>query len=298
MHSHDDTHARGTSHRLGVVFALNLCFTIVEIIGGLWTNSVAIVADAVHDLGDTLALGLAWFLERYAQRSGNAVFSFGYRRFSLLGAVVTALVLIVGSVVVLSAAIPRVFAPEAANAQGMLAFALLGVAVNGAAAWKLRSGKTLNERVVTWHLLEDVLGWVAVLVVSVVMLFWEVHVLDPLLSIFITLFVLWNVLRRLKETLVIFLQGMPTTVDRAQIESEIASFSEVAAVHHTHMWSQDGEHHVLTTHVVVDGSPSLAEIDGLRARIKKRLKTLGIGHATLEMEAHSGICADDSLEEH
>lgn len=292
-HGHHRGHHHGASTRLGIAFALNFTFTIIEIVGGLWTNSIAIVADAIHDLGDTLSLGIAWSLERYARRSGNAVFSFGYRRFSLLGALVTALVLVVGSLVVLSHAIPRLIEPEPADARGMMALAVLGVVVNGIAAFRLRGGKTLNERMMTWHLFEDVLGWAAVLVVGAVMLVWEVHILDPLLSLLITLFILWNVVGRLRETLVIFLQGMPDSVDRTHIESKITDFDEVAGVHHTHMWSQDGERHVLTAHVVVQGSPTLPELDALRARIKARLAEQGIDHVTLEMETHSGRCTDD-----
>jgi cobalt-zinc-cadmium efflux system protein len=294
QHSDHNHHHHQASGRIGLVFALNFGFTILEIIGGIWTNSVAIIADAVHDLGDTFSLGISWYLERYARRSGDEVFSFGYQRFSLLGALVTSTVLLLGSVFVLSESIPRLFAPEPANAQGMLLLAVIGLAVNGAAALRMRHGRTLNERMVTWHLVEDVLGWAAVLVVSIVLLFWDIYILDSLLSIAITVFVLWNVFRALKETLVIFLQGVPSSVSREGIEAEIVSVEGVAAVHHTHMWSLDGDRHVFTAHVVVEASPSLAQMDGLRAVIKKRLSGLGIAHATLEMEHDEGQCSDDA----
>jgi cobalt-zinc-cadmium efflux system protein len=158
-------HDHQTTGDIRVVFFLNLGFTVVEIVGGLWTNSTAIVADAVHDLGDSLSLGLAWFLERYSNKSRDATFTYGYRRFSLLGALVNAIVLVTGSVFVLATAILRIIHPEPVNAAGMLGFAVAGIIVNGLAVLRVKKGKSLNAQVVTWHLLEDVLGWVAVLMV-------------------------------------------------------------------------------------------------------------------------------------
>ena len=155
----------GVTSDLRLAFFLNLGFTILEIAGGFWTNSVAILSDAVHDLGDSLSLGAAWYLDRVAQRGRDRRFSYGYLRFSLLGAWTNTTILLVGSVLVMSAAIPRLFQPEAANAPGMIGFALLGVVVNGAAALRLRGRQSLNASVAAWHLVEDVLGWLAILVV-------------------------------------------------------------------------------------------------------------------------------------
>ncbi len=204
-HSSNHVHIRGTGANLRTAFFLNLVFTLLEIVGGLMTNSIAILSDAVHDLGDTLSLGLAWQLDRVAQRGRDQQFSYGYRRFSLLGAIISTVVLIIGSMFILIEAIPRLFTPEHANAQGMIFFAVLGVVVNGLAALRLRGEKSLNARAIAWHLIEDVLGWVAVLVVSIVLLFTDFYILDPLLSILITIYILYNVLKNLKQTLAVFL---------------------------------------------------------------------------------------------
>ncbi|MEQ8516551.1 MAG: cation diffusion facilitator family transporter, partial [Chromatocurvus sp.] len=162
-HSHDE---QARSQRLGLVFFLNLGFTLIEFIGGWLTNSAAIMADAVHDLGDSLSIGSAWLLERLGRRGPSGDFTYGYRRFSLFGALINGLVLLAGSGLVLAAAIPRLFDPVMPMTEGMILLALFGVAVNGYAAWRLTAGKSLNERVLNWHLMEDVLGWVAVLTVA------------------------------------------------------------------------------------------------------------------------------------
>ncbi len=300
-HAHGPGHVHGlpASTRIGTALLLNLTFTVIELVGGLLTNSLAILSDALHDLGDTVSLGLAWRMARLSSRRGDETFSYGYRRFSLLGAVVMSALLIIGGVVVVAEAIPRLLNPEATYAPGMFFLAIGGLAVNGLAALRMRGGRSLNERIVTWHFLEDVLGWAAVLAASAVMWIWSVPWLDPLLSILITLYVLWNVVRHLRETLVVFLQGVPASVKLEDVEQAICAMPGVAGVHHTHIWSQDGEHHVLTAHVVTaPGKVStFDEATRLRSELKKRLAKFGISHATLELEldrCDGPTCSDSS----
>lgn len=270
---------------------LNAFFTVFELIGGFYVNSIAIISDAVHDLGDCLSLGTAWYLDAKSKKSATRTFTFGYRRFSLLGALINSIVLIVGSVFVIQAAIGRILHPEPSNAPGMLVFALIGVAVNGYAAWKTSSGKTLNERVVTWHLLEDVLGWLAVLIVSVVLLFVENNYLDPALSLLITFYILWNVIKRLKETLVLFLQGHPTDINRQEIEDEILKIDHVESLHHTHIWSLDGEHHVFTTHLKLKTGVGIADLLVVKNKIKELMRKYPFEHYTIETELSDEDCA-------
>lgn len=200
MHDYQHDHKGSSSNRIGWAFFLNVSFTIIEFVGGLLTNSTAIMADAVHDLGDSLSIGLAWLLSKLGSKEPNGLFTYGYQRFSLLGALINGLVLIAGSLWVLNTAIPRLFEPQQPHAVGMFWLAILGVVVNGYAAFKLSHGKTLNERVLNWHLMEDVLGWVAVLIVAVTLMFVDWPILDPLLSIAFTLFILVNVVRRKTDT--------------------------------------------------------------------------------------------------
>ncbi|MCB0578244.1 MAG: cation transporter [Phaeodactylibacter sp.] len=283
-------HHHHTNRNLTIAFFLNLAFTVLEVIGGLLTNSVAILSDALHDLGDSFSLGLSWYLDRKSKQKSTEQYSFGYQRFSLLGALVNSLVLIGGSVYIIYEAVGRILAPQHSNAQGMVLFAILGVAVNGYAAWKLSSGRTMNERVVSWHLLEDVLGWAAVLVVAIVLLFKDIHYLDPALSLAITIYILYNVVRRLRDTLHLFLQGVPEGVSAGDIERQLLAVPHVASLHHTHLWSLEGEHHVFTTHVVLEDIQTFGEILEAKRQMKDILKNYPFSHYTIETELDEESC--------
>jgi len=288
-HTHHD-HSGTSESRIRTAFFLNLAFTVIEIVGGLWTNSISVLSDALHDLGDSLSLALSWRFARLAGRSGDDVFTFGYRRFSLLGGLVMGVILFGGGVIVLIEASQRLIAPEAANARGMLFLAIGGILVNGIAAIRMHGGRGIGERIVTWHFVEDVLGWAAVLIASIVMRFRDIPILDPILSIGIALYVLWNVVRRLKDTFVVLLQGMPPGMNLQDVEQTLREIPEVCDVHHTHVWSQDGEHHVLTAHIVIERADTYADVVRVRTRAKERLRTVGIDHATIEVESADRRC--------
>ncbi|WP_028835000.1 MULTISPECIES: cation diffusion facilitator family transporter [unclassified Pseudoalteromonas] len=284
MHNHSHSHSHGKDDRIGWTFFLNVSFTIIEFIGGWLTNSTAIMADAVHDLGDSLSIGFAWILSRFSDKEASDRFSYGYRRLTLFGALINSIVLVIGSVWVLFEAIPRLSNPEMPMAEGMLGLALLGVAVNGYAVFKLKAGKTLNEKVLTWHLLEDVLGWVAVLIVSIVLLFVDLPILDPLLSIGFTLFILFNVLKNLKTTLALFLQATPDEEVQNNIEKAIKAIPEINGIHHMHFWSLDGESHVLTAHLELAHNFEVDKLIRLKQQVAKELSSYNLSHTTIEFE--------------
>ncbi len=287
-HHHHDHHT--ADKRIGLAFVLNLTFTVIEVVGGLLTNSTAILADAVHDLGDSLAIGLAWLLARLGRRPASGRYTYGYQRLSLLGALINALVLIAGSLWVLSEAISRLADPPMPHAVGMTWLAVLGIVVNGAAAWSLHGGRSLNERVLNWHLLEDVLGWVAVLIVGIVLQFVDWPILDPLLSVAFTLFILFNVLRNLRETLRLFLQGVPDDALVETVHEKLLALPHVVDVHHLHLWSLDGEHHVLTAHLVLDIPISAESQREIKEAIRETCRDCGIGHTTIELEQADETC--------
>ena len=286
--SHDHNHG---DKNLKLAFFLNVGFTVIELIGGLYVNSIAIISDALHDFGDSLSLGMAWWLGRKAQSGEDEKFSYGYKRFSLLGALINSVVLITGSVYVIYAAINRIIHPEHSDAEGMMIFAIFGVLVNGYAAWKVSSGKTLNERVVSWHLFEDVLGWVAILIVSIIFKFKDIHFLDPLLSLLITLFILWNVFKRLNETFRIFLQAVPDNLVVNDIKLKLKNIDFVEDVHHVHIWSLDGEHNVFTTHLKTKNITNINEYNVLKSKVNNLLEDYGFGHTTIEIEVDSSSCS-------
>ncbi|MDP4917615.1 MAG: cation diffusion facilitator family transporter [Haliea sp.] len=296
MHNHsleDDA----SSRRIGLVFFLNLSFTIIEFIGGILTNSTAIMADAVHDLGDSLSIGSAWVLNRLGRRSANSEFTYGYRRLSLFGAFLNSVVLIAGSLWVLSEAIPRLADPVMPMAEGMLALAILGVTVNGFAAYRLSKGNTLNEKVLNWHLLEDVLGWLSVLVVSITLMFVDWPILDPLLSVGFTLFILFNVVRNLWATGKLFLQAVPDRALHDKIRKTLLDVDSVSGVHHQHLWSLDGEHHVLTAHIVVDRNFNADEYGRIKSATAEALEQYGLAHTTIEVECSEELCRDGTPEQ-
>jgi len=288
QHSHDDS-----SKRIGLVFYLNLVFSLIEFVGGWLTNSTAIMADAVHDLGDSLSIGSAWLLDRWGNKKADRQFTYGYRRLSLLGALINGLVLLAGSVWVLTEALPRLLDPLMPHTEGMLALAVLGVSVNGYAAYRLSHGKSLNERVLNWHLLEDVLGWVAVLVVALVMQFVEWPILDPLLSVGFTVFILINVLRNLWKTGSLFFQAAPDQETLEAIRQSLFALDQVKSIHHLHLWSLDGEHHVLTVHVRVEPLKDLVEYSRLKATINSALASQNLAHTTIEIEMNEESCRDE-----
>ncbi len=276
--------------RIRTAFFLNLAFTVAEIVGGILTNSMAILSNAVHDLGDSFALGTSWALERVSGKQRTARFSYGYRRYSLLSALINSVILVVGSVVVLTHAIPRLFHPETVSGTGMVVFAVVGVAVNGIAMLRMRGGRKLNERTVMLHFLEDTLGWVAVLLGGVVMRFASVPILDPILSIAITAYVLVKYAGTVRHTMRIFLQAVPQSVDVEDIVRKIKTMGGVQDVHDVHVWTRDGLYNVLTVHVVVSDDTPLRATSELKSKVREMLLSLNIHHSTIEIGRESDEC--------
>lgn len=291
MHSHEQKPRHEDVKNIKAAFFLNLTFTFIELVGGLLTNSVAILSDAVHDLGDSFSLGLSWYFQKVAKKPRTKEYTYGFKRFSLLGAVINSLVLIVGSVVILAHAIPRLFNPQQPDVKGMLLLAVLGVIINGLAVIRLRKGSSINERVVSLHMLEDVLGWMAVLIGAGIMYFIDAPFIDPLLSVAISLFILYNVYSNIRRSLHIILQGSPLELDMEEVKQSIMDINEVQSVHDIHAWSVDGEYNVMTIHVVLKDALTMEEHQRLKLLIRKRLMSMGIQHSTIELESYDEDCA-------
>lgn len=291
---HDHTHdTNQSSKRIGWAFVLNVSFTLIEFVGGILTNSTAIMADAVHDLGDSISIDSAWALSRMAQKGADSSFTYGYKRFSLLGALINGLVLIAGSTWVLAQAIPRLSEPVMPEVEGMLMLAILGVCVNGFAAWKLSAGETLNERVLNWHLLEDVLGWIAVLVVSITLMFVDLPMLDALLAVGFTLYVLVNVARNTVLSINLFLQATPEKGLIERVREELMSIEDVVSIHHEHAWSLDGESSVYTAHLVLGSQLHGTKQLEMKNRVAGALEHFNFAHTTIELEYPEKDCRDE-----
>ncbi|MDD4968617.1 MAG: cation diffusion facilitator family transporter [Paludibacter sp.] len=286
--AHD--HHHGEVKNIKTAFFLNLFFTLLEITGGFFTNSMAILSDAVHDLGDCLSLGLAWYFQKVSRKGSDSFYSYGYKRFSLLGAIINSIVLTVGSIFILTEAIPRIFHPEKTQALGMFLLAIVGVFVNGLAFFRLKKGSSLNEKVVSLHFLEDVLGWLAILIGSIIMYFFNVPFIDPVLSVGIAFFILFNVYKNIKQTLHIILQGIPADINIDELTENLQQFKGIEDIHDLHVWSVDGNYNILTVHVVMNKSIEIEKIAELKSLIRNTLKQKGIQHATIEFETTDERC--------
>lgn len=290
-HDHSHSHTNEDMKNIGVAFFLNLTFTFIEIIGGILTNSLAIISDAVHDFGDSISLGLAWYFQKVSKKGSNAVYSYGYKRFSILGALINAVILSVGSVLIFIETIPRLFHPQTVNAEGMIWLAVLGILVNGAAALRLNKGKSLNEKVVSLHMLEDVLGWIAVLIGSILMYYFNWSFIDPLLSIGISIFILVHVFSNIKATMKIILQGVPENIDLVQIRNLLMEENEIKDVHDLHIWTIDGEEHILSVHIVLNSALDFETLSSVKEKLRLRLLENDIEHATFEFELKDENCS-------
>ena len=276
-----------TEKNILVAFILNLAFSVFEFIGGLVTGSVAILSDAVHDIGDACSIGLSWFLERKSQKQPDENYTYGYARYSVLGGVITSLILLLGSALVVYNAIARLAEPKPINYDGMLLFAVLGVCVNFVAAYVTHGGKSLNQKAVNLHMLEDVLGWVVVLLGAVVMRLTDWWFLDPILSIGVAVFILINAVKNLREAADLFLEKTPHGVDTKELKEHICEIAGVLDVHHIHIWSLDGQRNYATMHIVTNKDPQQ-----MKNAVRQELTEHGITHVTLELEAENEPCQE------
>ncbi len=276
-----------THAKIFIAFILNLVFSIFEFIGGILTGSVSIASDAVHDLGDALSIGISFFLEKKSKRRPDDKHTYGYARYSALGSVITTVILIIGSVAVVYNAILKIINPTTINYDGMIIFAVIGAVVNFVAAYFTHGKGSLGQRAVNLHMLEDVLGWIIVLIGAIVMKFTGFALLDPILSIGVAIFIFINAISTLKEAFDIFLEKTPKDINPKEIKEHLLGIDGVIDVHHLHFWSMDGENAFATLHVVTN--ENTVEI---KKAIKEELREHGIVHSTIEFELENEVCEE------
>jgi cobalt-zinc-cadmium efflux system protein len=294
-HNHDGHHhhhVKGSKNIL-VAFFLNFFFAIIEFIGGYLTNSMAIYADALHDLGDSSALLLSYFLEKFSKKSADEKFTYGYRRFSVLSAFINALILLIGSIFVIKESVERLVNPQPVHNEGMLFLAILGIIVNGVAAYRLSKDEGINQRMVMLHLLEDIFGWVAVLIVSIVLFFKPWYILDSILSILVALLVLRGVYAGLKRVVSILMQAFPKGINIEDVKSNLLSIEGVLDIHYIQGWSMDEESHSLSFHVKVSDDMTVRELDVIKKSIKAKLYDYSIHNSIIEFEGQELECDEN-----
>lgn len=274
-------------------FILNLAFSVLEFFGGIFTGSVAILSDALHDLGDAVSIGISYSFEKKSKKQPDDKYTYGYGRYSLLGGAVTTLVLLFGSVAVVIGAVGRILSPREINYDGMIIFAVVGAAVNFIAAYFTHGGHSKNQKAVNLHMLEDVLGWIVVLVGAIVMRFTDFALIDPLMSIGVSVFIFINAAKTLKEITDVFLEKTPEGINISELKEHILAVQGVVDVHHIHLWSINGESTYATVHIVAQG-----DFHSVKDSVRAQLKDHGIVHATIETESPSEHCREESCKVH
>lgn len=276
-----------SSKNMTIAFLLNFSFAIIEFTFGLLFHSSAVLADAVHDTGDALAIGLSTLFEKISTRKEDRNYTLGYKRYSLLGALLTSVILLIGSTLVIVENVPKLFAPEKVNYDGMLILGIVAIVVNTAASRVVSHGHSHNESILSLHFLEDILGWLAVILVSLILRFTDWYFLDPLLSLVIAGFILSKALPKFWENIQIFLDHVPSDVDLSQLYQEIAVLENVRAITQLNVWTTDGLEKFAMLHICLENPNLLAET---QAVLRQRLLAYGIAKVTIQ--------TDESLQEH
>ncbi|MDU7074856.1 MAG: cation diffusion facilitator family transporter [Streptococcus peroris] len=271
-----------TKHAVWLAFFLNLSYAIVEFIAGGIFGSSAVLADSVHDLGDAIAIGVSAFLETISNREEDSHYTLGYKRFSLLGALVTAVILMTGSVLVILENITKLFHPQPVNDEGILWLGIIAVSINVLASLVVRKGKTKNESILSLHFLEDTLGWVAVILMAIVLRFTDWYILDPLLSLVISFFILSKAIPRFWSTLKIFLDAVPEGVDIQQVKSDLEQLDHVASINQLNLWTMDGLEKNAIVHVCLK---KVEHMEVCKEAIRAMLKDYGFQNITIEVDA-------------
>ena len=271
-----------TKHAVWLAFFLNLSYAIVEFIAGGLFGSSAVLADSVHDMGDAIAIGVSAFLETISNREEDSHYTLGYKRFSLLGAMVTAVILMTGSVLVILGNITKLFHPQAINDEGILWLGIIAISVNVIASLVVRKGKTKNESILRRHFLEDTLGWVAVILMAIVLRFTDWYILDPLLSLVISIFILSKAIPRFWSTLKIFLDAVPEGVDIKQVKSDLEQLDHVASLNQLNLWTMDGLEKNAIVHVCLK---EIEQMELCKESIRSKLKDCGFQNITIEIDA-------------
>lgn len=277
-----------TEKNILIAFILNISFSIFELIGGLFTNSISILSDAIHDFGDALSIGLSLILEKISKKNPDSNYTYGYARYSILGALITTTILTVGSIFVIISSIKRIISPEDINYNGMIIFAIFGVIINFLAAYFTKDGHSVNQKAVNLHMLEDVLGWVVVLIGSILMKFTDIRLIDSIMSIGVALFILINAFKNLKSILDLFLEKTPTNINVEELKKHLLKIKEIKDIHHIHVWSLDGNNNYSTMHIVTDTKDPVK----LKKAVRNEMLEHNIIHTTIEIEGSDEKCLD------
>ena len=274
-----------TEKNILIAFLLNLSFSVFELFGGLFTGSIAILSDSVHDIGDAMSIGLSYFLEKKSKKKPDNTYTYGYIRYSVIGSIITSTILLTGSIFVIYEAVKRLINPQEINYNGMIIISIIGVVVNTLAAMATKEGDSLNQKSVNLHMLEDVLGWVVVLIGSILIKFTNITYIDAILSIGVALFILRHAARNIKQVLDLFLEKTPDNIDIEELKHHLKEINGIIDIHHIHIRSIDGYNNFITLHAQVKKYDQ-----EIKKQIREELSEHGICHSTIELELEFEEC--------
>lgn len=275
-----------TEKNILIAFILNLLFSIIEILGGIFTNSISIIGDAIHDFTDALSIGISYFLEKKSEKKPNDIYTYGYKRYSILGALITTIILLVGSILIIYHSLERIFNPVTINHNGMILIAIVGVIINSLAVYFTKEGDSLNQKAVNLHMLEDVFGWVIVLIGGIIIKFTRITIIDSILSIIVSIFIFIHAISNMKEVLDLFLLKKPSNINIDELKKHLLKIDGIKDIHHLHIWSLDGINNFATLHIVTNKN--------IKKEIRSEMKEHGINNVTIEIEDLDEECNEKS----
>lgn len=281
-----------TPENIKIAFLLNLAFSIVEAIGGILTNSISIISDSLHNLGDSITIGINYIFEKKSKKLPNKEYSYGYLRYTMLGSLIASFILLVGSVIIIYNVVPRLIKPLSVNYDAMIIFGIFGLLINLYATIKIMRSKDKDKKINT-HMIEDTVIWLFILTGSICIKVFDLVIIDPILSLLIAVYILYQVYKYMKNIYNIFMEKVPKNVKIDEIKKDIESNENIDNVHHIHIWSMDGVNNYMTAHIHLNKVLSEEEIVKTKNDVKNKLKEDKINHITLEVEYFNEKCDSD-----
>lgn len=287
-HNYDHSHyhsSNGTNKKIVGVFFLNVIIAIVELIAGVVSGSTTLISNFLHDFGDSVVMLLTYFFEKKSLKQRDDIYTYGYRRFSVLGAFINLFVLFVGSILIINFAVHTLFIEKIINEKIVIFISIVGLIVNLIAYIMFKNKKGITEEKIALNFKIDIISLLIILIANIVIWITKIYMIDSLLSIVFGIWILKEVFTNFKEIFYILMQAKPDDVDIEKVMDYLLSIDIIEDIHDLHIWSLDGEDYILSMHLVVSDSTTQEETLVLKENVKIGLEKFGLNHSTIETES-------------